>query len=58
LDSLKDPDLLTEAKKSQVDIDPTDGPTIAKLMAGLYDLRPEFVSKLSKLLIPGAGKKM
>jgi tripartite-type tricarboxylate transporter receptor subunit TctC len=58
METLKDPELLNEAKKSQVDIDPTDGPTIAKLMAGLYDLKPAFVSKLSKLLIPGGEKKM
>jgi tripartite-type tricarboxylate transporter receptor subunit TctC len=54
--TLRDPDLLAEAKKSQIDIDPVDGPTIAKLMASLYELKPELKSKLSKLLIP--GKKM
>ena len=57
METLRDPDLLQEAKKSQVDIDPVDGPTVAKLMAGLYDLDPAFKSKLTKLLIPGADKK-
>jgi tripartite-type tricarboxylate transporter receptor subunit TctC len=57
MDTLHDPELLAEARKSKVDIDPTDGPTVAKLMAGLYDLKPEFKSKLAKLLIPGADKK-
>jgi hypothetical protein len=56
--TLSDPALLAEAKKSKLDIDPVDGPTIAKLMAGLYELSPEFKSKLSDLLIPGGKKKM
>ncbi len=38
METLRDPDLLTEAEKSKVDIDPVDGPTVAKLMAGLYEL--------------------
>ncbi len=32
-DTLKDPDLIAEAKKSQLDIEPVDGPTIAKKLA-------------------------
>jgi hypothetical protein len=58
MEVLRDPDLLTEAKKSQIDIDPVDGPTVAKMMAGLYELSPAFKSKLTKLLIPGGEKKM
>jgi tripartite-type tricarboxylate transporter receptor subunit TctC len=54
--TLRDPALLAEAKKSKIDIDPVDGPTIAKLMANLYDIKPALKTKLSKLLIP--GKKM
>jgi tripartite-type tricarboxylate transporter receptor subunit TctC len=56
METLRDPDLLKEAEKSKVDIDPIDGPTVAKLMADLYELNPAFKSKLSELLIP--GKKM
>jgi tripartite-type tricarboxylate transporter receptor subunit TctC len=55
--TLRDPDLLKEAKKSKVDIDPVDGPTIAKLMGGVYELSPALKSKLTKLVIPGGGKK-
>jgi hypothetical protein len=40
-----------------VDIDPVDGPTVAKTMAGLYELGPEFTARLTKLLIPGGDKK-
>jgi hypothetical protein len=53
METLRDPDLLAEAKKSRVDIDPVDGPTVAKLMAGLYELSPALKSKLTALLIPG-----
>jgi hypothetical protein len=58
MDTLRDPDLLKEAKKSKVDIDPVDGPTLAKMMAGLYDLSPALKSKLATLLIPGRQEKM
>jgi tripartite-type tricarboxylate transporter receptor subunit TctC len=57
MDTMRDPDLLKEAQKSKVDIEPVDGPTIAKMMAGLYDLNPAFKSKLTQLLIPGQKKK-
>jgi hypothetical protein len=53
MDTLRDPDLLAEAKKSQIDIDPVDGPTAAKIMAKLYELSPAFKSKLANLIIPG-----
>jgi tripartite-type tricarboxylate transporter receptor subunit TctC len=58
METLRDPDLLKEAKKSKIDIDPIDGPTIAKTMASLYNLNPTLKSKLSDLLIPGTKKKM
>jgi hypothetical protein len=57
MEAMRDPDLLADAKKSKVDIDPTDGPTLAKTMAGLYDLSPALKSKLATLLIPGGEKK-
>ena len=57
MDAMRDPELLAEAKKSKIDIDPTDGPTLAKTMAGLYDIKPALKAKLADLLIPGAGKK-
>jgi hypothetical protein len=57
MDTLSDPALLADAKKSKIDIDPSDGPTVAKLMAGLYEFDDAFKSKLAKLLIPGADKK-
>jgi tripartite-type tricarboxylate transporter receptor subunit TctC len=56
LETLRDPALLKEAQKSKVDIDPVDGPSVAKMMAGVYDLSPALKSKLAKLLIPGKKK--
>jgi hypothetical protein len=52
METLRDPDLLREAKKSQLAIAPIDGPTLAKMMADLYDLSPAVKSKLAKLLLP------
>jgi len=57
MDTLRDPDLLKEAKKSKLDIDPVDGPTVAKIMAGLYDLDPALKDKMRAILIAGAAKK-
>jgi tripartite-type tricarboxylate transporter receptor subunit TctC len=52
METLHDPDLLKEAKKSQLAIAPVDGPSIAKMMADLYDLSAATRSKLAKLLLP------
>jgi hypothetical protein len=50
--TFKDPDLAAEAKRSQLDIDPVDGPTIAKNLSSLYDLQPATVTKLKDILLP------
>jgi hypothetical protein len=49
--TLKDRDLMAEAKKSQLDIDPVDGPTVAKTLTGLYDLKPATVARLKDILL-------
>jgi len=49
--SFKDTDLIAEAKRSQLDIDPVDGPTIAKTLTSLYDLKPGTVAKLKDILL-------
>jgi hypothetical protein len=49
--TLKDPDLIAEAKRSQLDIDPVDGPTVAKTLTGLYDLKPATVARLKDILL-------
>jgi tripartite-type tricarboxylate transporter receptor subunit TctC len=50
--TFKDPDVVAEAKKSQLDIDPVDGPTITKTLTGLYDLKPTTVARLKEILLP------
>lgn len=50
--TLKDPDLIAEAKRSQLDIDPVDGPTIAKTLTSLYDLKPATIARLKDILLP------
>jgi hypothetical protein len=49
--TFKDPDLVAEAKRSQLDIDPVDGPTITKTLISLYDLKPATVAKLKDILL-------
>ena len=52
LQTLKDRDLLAEAKRSELDIDPVDGPTITKTLSGLYELKPVTVARLKDILLP------
>ena len=50
--TLRDPELVAEAKKAQLEVDAIDGPATAKTFAGLYDLSPVLVAKLKELLVP------
>jgi tripartite-type tricarboxylate transporter receptor subunit TctC len=50
--TFKDSDLLAEAKRSQLDVAPVDGPTITKTLTSLYDLKPATVAKLKDILLP------
>ena len=50
--TLRDPDLLAEAKKADLEIGPIDGATTAKTFAGLYELPPPLIVKLKELLVP------
>jgi tripartite-type tricarboxylate transporter receptor subunit TctC len=50
--TLRDPELVAEAKKAQLEVEPIDGPTTAKTFASLYELSPALVDKLKALLIP------
>jgi len=52
LSSFKDPELIAEAKKAQLDISPVDGPTVAKTLTGLYDLKTSTVARLKEILLP------
>lgn len=50
--TLRDPELLGEAKKADLEVFPIDGPTTAKTFAGLYELNPALIAKLKEILIP------
>jgi tripartite-type tricarboxylate transporter receptor subunit TctC len=50
--TLRDPDLLAEAKKADLEIGAIDGATTAKTFAGLYELPPPLIAKLKELLVP------
>jgi tripartite-type tricarboxylate transporter receptor subunit TctC len=52
LKTLRDPELLAEAKKADLEIAPVDGVTTAKTFAGLYELSPSLIAKLKEILIP------
>ena len=52
VETLNDPEFTAEAKKSKLDIEVIDGPTIAKKLAGLYDLQPAVIAKLQEVLLP------
>ncbi len=52
METLRDSELLAEAKKSQLEIDAMDGPTTAKTHASLYELDPAMISKLKEILVP------
>jgi hypothetical protein len=52
VDTLKDSEFLAEAKKSKLDIEVIDGPTIAKKFGALFELKPDTVAKLKEVLLP------
>jgi hypothetical protein len=47
---LKDPQLLAEAEKARLAIDPIDGPGIEKMVNGLYEIEPAVVSRVKQIL--------
>jgi len=40
---LKDPETLAETKKSNLEIEPIDGPNMTKMFAKLYELDPAMI---------------
>jgi hypothetical protein len=50
IDTLKDPQLLAEAEKAKLEIDPVDGPAIEKMVNGLYEIEPAILSRVKQLL--------
>ena len=50
ISTLKDPQLLAEAEKAKLEIDPIDGPGIEKMVNGLYEIEPAIVSRVKQIL--------
>ena len=51
-DTLKDTEFLTEARKSNLDVNAVSGEEIEKIVAGLFKLEPAMVAKLKEVLVP------
>ena len=52
METLKDPELLAEAEKAKLEIKPVDGPTVARLMGDLYNIKAATKEKLKEIVIP------
>ena len=48
--AMKDPELLAEAKKGRMDVDPTTGEALAKLATRVLDQPPEVLARVKKIL--------
>ena len=49
ISTLKDPQLLAEAEKGKLEIDPIDGPGVEKMVNGLYEIEPAVVSRVKQI---------
>jgi hypothetical protein len=50
MDTMKDPEFLADAKKSQLDIDPVPGEEVEKTVARFFKLDAALVTKLREIL--------
>jgi tripartite-type tricarboxylate transporter receptor subunit TctC len=50
LETLRDPEFLAEAAKAKLEIDPSSGEELEKLVAGIFKLDPALVAKLREIL--------
>jgi len=48
--ALKDPELLAEAKKGRMDVDPESGESLEKLANRILDQPPEVIARVKKIL--------
>jgi tripartite-type tricarboxylate transporter receptor subunit TctC len=51
-DTLKDPELLAEAKKANLEIDPISGEEVEGIVQGLYKIEPAFIARMKQALVP------
>ncbi len=52
MDTMRDPELLKEAKKSKLEFDPIDGSATRKLITKLYDMGPALLARLKEIILP------
>lgn len=52
MDTLKDPQLLAEAAKARLEVNPVDGPGIEKMVNGLYEMDAAILNRVRQLLKP------
>ena len=52
MDTLKDPELLAEAKKAKIEVNPHDGAWVAKKVAALNQMDDKMRSRLKELIVP------
>jgi tripartite-type tricarboxylate transporter receptor subunit TctC len=50
IDTLKDPQLVAEADKAKLEINPIDGPGVEKMVNGLYEIDPAILNRIKQLL--------
>ena len=50
IETMKDPELLAEAEKMNIDVIPSDGEKVQKLVADMYDTPPEVVAQVKAAL--------
>src|SRR5688572_32836417 len=50
ISALKDPQLLAEAEKAKLEIDPVDGSGVEKMVNGLYAIEPAIINRVKQLL--------
>jgi len=53
MDTMKDPEFVAEASKADLGIDPLLGERVEKAVSGFFDLKPEQIARLKKILLPG-----
>jgi hypothetical protein len=51
MDTMKDPEFLAEAKKSNLEIDSTSGEEAGKAIDSLFHLEPALVAKMKTILL-------
>jgi len=51
-ETMKDPELLEEAKKSKLDINPMTGEEVEGIIKGLFNISPTLVAKLKEIIYP------